>query len=208
MTDGTDPKHVPLPWPRSGDRVFVSGEDAETDAWLKWCGDARWTAHAEGYKKAADLLVEQTKQDMVGQDYVIYPVGFLYRHSLELYLKSLIMVGQQLRGKNPRFPKHHELWELWQEARAVLEDTWPNDPKADLDNVEVRIRQFVDVDPFSEAFRYPSARNGKESLSQMTHINLRNLKEVVGRLIGLLDSAFWGMVEIVRIRREAEDYLA
>jgi hypothetical protein len=184
----------------SDDRVFVSGEDAETDAWLKWRGDERWTAYADGYKKAADLLVEQTKQDMVAQDYVIYPVGFLYRHYLELRLKSLIMVGQQLRRKNPRFPEHHRLWELWQQARAVLEETWPNDPKTDLDNVEACIRQFADVDPVSEAFRYPSTRKGKENLSQVTHINLQNLMEVVGRLDGLLDSAYWGIVEIIALR--------
>jgi len=196
-----------LPWPQPGDQLFVVGQDAENNAWLKWRGDERWAAYAEGYKKAADILVQRVQDTASDQDFLVYPVCFLYRHYLELRLKSLIMVGQQLRRKNLQFPKHHEVWKLWRESRAVLEQTWPDGPKIDLDNVEACIREFADVDRSSITFRYPSAKDGKENLSNVTHISLRNLSQVMGRLASLLDCAFDGMSEMLCIRGQAEDYL-
>jgi len=208
MTDYANSKPEELPWPQAGDQLFVSAEDAENNAWLKWRGEAKWWAYAEGYRKAADVLVEGSTETLSDQDFLVYPISFLYRHYLELRLKGLIMVGSQLVRIDQGFPPCHDIQKLWKEARTILEQVWPSGPKADLDNVETSIREFAAIDPQSYAFRYPSTKDGKEHLPTLTHINLRNLSEVMGRLAGLLDSALDGMLQMLRMRREAkEDYL-
>lgn len=187
--------------------LFVMGEDAETNALLWWRGNERWVAYADGYKKAADILVERVIQAASDQDFLVYPICFHYRQYLELRLKGMIAVGHQLRGTRGQLPNHHDIAKLWKQARAVLEGVWPEEPKSDLDNTEAYIHQFVEVDPRSEAFRYPFYKDGKETLSGLAGINLRNLLEIMGKLADLLDSALDGLNQMVRIKREAEDYL-
>lgn len=211
MTDDANTKPVELSWPQAADCLFVSGVDSENNVWLKWRGDEKWIAYAEGYKKAADILVERVtaREAEAEQDFLGYPIGFLYRHYLELILKSLIVTGSQALRKAHGNLLHHDIKRLWQEARPILEQVWPNGPKVDLDNVEQCMREFDAIDPHpAEAFRYPLATDGRENLPDLTHINLRNLREVMDRLAGLLDAAYYGMLEILSIRREAEDYLS
>jgi len=45
---------------------------------------------ARGYFRAASKLAEQLLSKERFPDYEAYPVVFLYRHSLELYLKNII----------------------------------------------------------------------------------------------------------------------
>ncbi len=187
--------------------LFVLGEDAETNAWLQWRGDERWAAYAEGYRKAADSLVQQVRETASDQDFLVYPIAFLYRHYLELRLKGLMTIGRRLLRKHGKFPRHHDLTKLWAETRAILEEVWPHGPKVDLDNVEASIGRFADVDPLSVAFRYPSNKEGTQTLSNLNHINLQNLSDVMAGVAILLDSAFDALVEMLGIRQEAEDYL-
>lgn len=81
----------PLPWPREDDRLVAQGDPGwrnEVILMHGW-GD-RWSVYTEGYKAAADIVVDRIKRGQGHQDFLVYPVMFLYRQYLELIAKNLI----------------------------------------------------------------------------------------------------------------------
>ncbi|HHS8916416.1 TPA: hypothetical protein ACTVMT_005267, partial [Escherichia coli] len=48
------------------------------------------TAYTEGYRRAADILINHIDESGRDQDFLVYPVLFLYRHHLELLIKQII----------------------------------------------------------------------------------------------------------------------
>ncbi len=45
----------------------------------------------EGYRRGARLLVEHVDEHARDQDFLVYPIMFLYRHHIELALKNIIL---------------------------------------------------------------------------------------------------------------------
>ena len=79
MTD--DASHLPP--------LFSRAEDWQNNACISaFCGSE--FAYAEGYRLAANALVEHTGGTSRDLDFLIYPTVFLYRHHLELVLKQVI----------------------------------------------------------------------------------------------------------------------
>ncbi|MEX2264714.1 MAG: hypothetical protein WD696_22360 [Bryobacteraceae bacterium] len=52
--------------------------------------DGQWDRYMEGYYDAADTLVDEYASKLEAS-WIVYPILFMYRHSLELLIKSLIM---------------------------------------------------------------------------------------------------------------------
>jgi hypothetical protein len=194
-----------FPLPRKGDQLF---RDDEGD----WWHDARlnlfydnWDMYAEGYKVAGDVLVEYIKEKQFDQDYLVYPIVFLYRQYIELRMKEIIRDGNQLLDDDPeKFPQTHKFGKLWRDCREIIEKVWPEDPAENLDAVGECILQFSEKDPMSMAFRYPTDTNGKPSLPDLTVINLRNLAEVIARIGSLLDGVSMGISVAIEYKREME----
>lgn len=180
------------PWPRKGDRLFKGDVDWWNNACLNYL-HSHWGSYAAGYKLAGDLLIQHIKNARRHQDTLVYPIVFLYRQYIELRLKQLIKDGNLLLEIPNDLPKHHKIDKLWEQCRRILEKVWPEGPAEDLDAVEERIQQFSERDPTSTVFRYPPRKNGSRSLPGLTHINLRNLQEVMARIGSLLDAASTGI---------------
>jgi hypothetical protein len=47
-------------------------------------------AYREGYRKGAQILVRAVEETQSDQDFLVYPIVFLYRHHIELALKRVI----------------------------------------------------------------------------------------------------------------------
>lgn len=191
--------------PRKGDVLFTSGADWWNNARVQY-GLDDLDLYAEGYKKAADIVARSVSRTRSSQDFLVYPVSFLYRHHLELMLKMIIRDGRRLLDK-PNLPtNHHKLEPLWREARPLIEEVWPDDPRSDLDAAARLIDQFEKADPHSTAFRYHKDRDGNRSLPRgLSHINLRNLRQVVGRLSELLSGISCGFTYYLDIKDDTED---
>ena len=106
-------------WPRKGDQLV---RDDEGD----WWHNARlnlfydnWNMYAEGYKVAGNVLVEYIKEKQFDQDYLVYPIVFLYRQYIELQLKAIIRDGNQLLDIPEKFPHHHKIYELWKKCGGI-----------------------------------------------------------------------------------------
>jgi hypothetical protein len=188
-------------WPRPGDTLFAPDSDSENNACVGWSSD-HWHGYMEGYRRAAERLVQHVVETGRDLDYFVYPVAFLYRHAIELALKFLQARGQLLLGQQPTASAHHGLASLWTECRRLIDKVWPNHPKDELDAAESVIRQLDLKDGRSTTFRYPTTKEGHSSLPDGELINLRNLAEVANRTFNLLDCV---SIEFDRYFQDRED---
>jgi len=176
-----------IPWPRKGDRLFKEDEDFLKNPRLFslfGCSE-KWYLYPRGYLRAADLLVEHIIKDRTERNFLVYPIVFLYRHYIELELKEFIRDGNDFLDKSENFPACHNLDELWRRCKEIIEkieELEPEVPKEALDSMEELIHQFSKVDSDSTAFRYPTDKNEKPLLKDLSYIDIENLKEVMSRI--------------------------
>jgi hypothetical protein len=195
-----------IPWPHKGDKLFKSGTDWWHNACLNYPG-IDINTYALGYKQAADFLVRHVSQVRRYQDTLVYPIAFLYRQYLELRLKQLIRSGSMLLVMPRRSRKlHHGIDQYWKQCRNIMENIWPDEKADDFDAIEECIDEFVRIDPSSIGFRYPTSKDGSPSLRGLTHINLRNLGEVMDRIAALLDAASTGIDELIQDKHDMESW--
>jgi hypothetical protein len=96
--------------------------------------------------QAAQLLVKAIVNTGQSPDAVVYPIAFLYRHYLELRLKTIISEGQEVLNQRAEFPTIHTLDVLWKTARKIIEEIYSKDPKEPVEAVEESMVQFCDLD--------------------------------------------------------------
>ena len=191
----------------NNEKLFDSGDDWWQNAMLLKIGD-QWSVYAHGYKVAADRLVDSIDNDRFEVDFIVYPVVFLYRQSIELYLKNIIKGSRGLLEMEISFPKHHDIYKLWIDAKGLIVQIWPDNPEVDFTRIEGFIKQFSGYDPSSEIFRYPEDRKGNPVEINVKHINLRNLQNIMEELIGLLDGASTGISHYIDEKGSMNDYYA
>ena len=178
-----------LPPPRKSDVLFGSGTDWKANACVGSIGAAM--AYQDGYRHAALHLAEYVCEEGRGQDYLIYPIVYLYRHHIELTLKSIIgaaasVIDHTLTKSDFDTLGTHDLAKLWKLARPMLnpacelggESPLPPD---DLEGINSYIDQLHQHDPDGQRFRYSTTRaNGQKARrlpslpDNLTHINVRN----------------------------------
>jgi len=119
---------------------------------------------AESYKLAADVLLNQalTKYEPHELD---YPVLFLYRHTVEIYLKAAL--------EKP--PEHHDLSMLIQLLEAECGEGVPH-------WVKDRLWDFQRIDKMSALFRYADPPSGGE-----LWIDFHQLQAVVAKLVQAIE---------------------
>lgn len=196
----------PPPLPSAEDKVFTTAEDWWNNACLNFVHDG-WSIYAIGYKDAADTLVSHIDEKRRYQDTLVYPVVFLYRQYLELALKDIIRKGRRLQDISDPFPQIHKIDDLWRICSKLLNEISPGDSMDELAEIGRLISEFCTIDPLSMAFRYPEDKKGNPSLPGMTHINLRNVRDVIGKISVILSGADAQISEYLSIKADIEqDY--
>lgn len=192
-----DPKLENIHWPAdfSGQQLFIQGADWQHNAMLNW-SHFRADLYAFAYKDAADGLVEAMANRQVPLDSGIYPLLFLYRHSLELQFKLMLNTARALIGKEPKIYDKHPLMPLWSELRHLLMELGLERSDANAHAVHEFIRQLNDADPDSMAFRYATTKSGKDHLPNVTHINIRHLRAVLNSVFVWLNGTYNWMGEM------------
>ena len=176
-------------WPQKGDTLFASGVDWESQALIGVSWGSFLTC-AIGYKEAGDCVVAAVEAGDIARDLAVYPVCFLYRHYIELMLKGLISLRNQLRDRMADYPKHHNIRELWGVCRPLLEYACPQGDPGDTQSVENCILELASLDPSGEAFRYSEDKSGNPSFEKATHLNLANMRDVMRRLSAFLGGSY------------------
>jgi hypothetical protein len=162
-------------------------------------------AYRDGFRRAASQLATQVCETASGQDVLVYPIVYLYRHHIELSLKRLIgtaseLLGRELSIKDYKVLGGHKLADLWSLARPLLNpicEAANNPPfsEGDLEGIASYIRQLHEHDPYGESFRYWTRKPNPTApfpLVSSLHpdlkiINIRNFASAMERLADYLD---------------------
>ncbi len=167
MSEGDQSVVGQMPPPRKADVLFGGGDDWQTNACIAHWHDAEW-AYSSGFRRAAGYLAAQVCDSGSEQDTLIYPIVYLYRHHVELVLKSIIetasaLLGQELPERDLRKLDQHGLAELWYVAKPLLDPVCerannPPFPPDDLEGVGSYIGQIHAHDPDGQRFRYATTK--------------------------------------------------
>jgi len=169
------------------------------------------------YKDAADKIVNEIAQekDLGYQDYIFWPLVFLYRHSLELLLKDIVWYGVEVGISNRDSVEKklfdHKLYQLWNLVKHVilqLRETLPDFMPNELINAtESMVHELHNVDRNGECLRYLF---NKENQKLNTHFpEIVDMKSLQYSFNGLHDflSYFLSMVNDIYQSRNTEETL-
>src|SRR4030095_3076763 len=165
------------------------------------------SAFAAGYHEAGKTLISKMESAPGYRDYEGYPILFLYRHALELYLKDIVYRGAQLLGlisdEKPNTEKlltNHKLIRLLPTIEAIfraVEWKWDFEVSGlkSFDDFADLIREIEKIDPQSYRFRYPVNTTGEAALSKHFVVNVVNFGKKMDSVLDLLSGAVTGLQE-------------
>ena len=151
-------------------------------------GTEGWYRLAESYKEAADRLVASMEDPFT---YAMYgaPLMFMYRHYIELHLKSLLLDAGELLDEPQDIPPKHYLLGLWRRVRQLLLAISPESDGVWFRRSGEVISDFDSIDPTSFVFRYPVNNAGHTSTARGQYIDPQVARQMIGELHILLSGA-------------------
>lgn len=150
-------------------------------------GAEAWYHFASAYRHAADALCKRVSQDDALRHLLALPVLYLYRHSIELHLKSLLKDAGELLDDPQVVPARHYLLTLWKRVRVLLLRIDPRSDGPWLNRADNIIADFDALDPSSFAFRYPVDTAGAPALAAGLRVDLLSIMDIMGELHVILD---------------------
>lgn len=165
-------------------RFYCPEAYAPGNALVNWSGRPLedLLSYAETYRSAACGLVHRhRKLNLNTPDHQVLPILFLYRHSLELFLKAIVyhaaevsIAQTEMAVALPRLWREHSLVKLHRMAIPVLQvnrimDADPEELGSQLANAAAAIDAF---DAGSYSFRYPVTSTGSSSLPTAFLVNM------------------------------------
>ncbi len=196
-----------FPWPTRGDKVFVNELGQSAKAFdLRWM-QRRNGEHAEAFKLAGDVALDSCLADDSHDyyDHLIFPVVYLYRHSFELLLKSIVECGDRLdmydRNEHVQEAlRGHNLHKLWILASAAITLRWPDGNPEVTKSAGVVVLEMHSQDKTGQTWRYPRDSNGRpHSGTQLPdRVSVEHLRSAIDGTYSFLDacqSGLWQSLE-------------
>ena len=199
MDDRIEPLLPPESAPRKGDVLFRGDlPDWHNNACLSGTGQGDPVAYVEGYRRGAEILVHFVNDHGRDQDFLVYPILFLYRHHLELAMKRIIrrlprLLNRELTSHEVGELRKHSLNGLWQALKPMVSSIykaveWPAARSEDIAGADDYICQLSEIDPDSESFRYPFGKSGKANMPDgLIRLNIRHFAVTISRLVQYID---------------------
>ncbi len=116
---------------------------------------------AESYRLAGDKLVEKALADEIEYE-LICPILFTYRHSTELYLKSVLEKSKKV--------EHHDLDKLYNKFKKLIKNEFKETPPSWFENI---ILVFHDFDEKGTTFRYGGEIDKEEIIVDLKHVKIK-----------------------------------
>jgi hypothetical protein len=172
--------------------------------------------YLEGYRRGAKQLAEGVCEKGSNQDFLVFPIVFLYRHHVELALKRLLeliadLAEEDLDHKCQKDLERHNIEQLWADFKRFLRTDKIKSlcgltlPSMDIEGVDSYIQQVSVIDPDAQAFRYARNKKGEASLPEtLTNINIAVFADHMERLCSLLDGIDSYLDHVRGIRDEME----
>lgn len=169
--------------------LLASDSDWHNNACLNYMPD-HGTAYTEGYRRAAEILISHIDSSGRDQDFLVYPVLFLYRHHTELLIKQIIELALQLTDDpdNYQYKKdNHNLNTLWPLAQKLILKVDESYRPSDFIIVKDVVKELHQADERATDFRYSRRNDGSRSLEGVRYINTRRFGEKMGAASDVLD---------------------
>ena len=160
--------------------------------------------YRSGYLYSARTLAQFTALTARYVDQSVYPIIFLYRHHIELSLKSLIIRGcfacnSELTSSDEKALKSHNLEELWKAFKPYFIEIWSdteyfgkNNFEELVDGIDSYINQLCTIDKDSFSFHYSRKKDRKtRTLKGVKHINIVGFVEKIERLVAVREGCEW-----------------
>jgi len=128
---------------------------------------------ANGYFHGANQLVSDLEKKPANT--LVYPIIFLYRHYLEIALKSILYKYEKLGHKiNDNIIVRHNILKLYEEVNTITQEKYPDRPLPE--EIYIFIKEFNDFDATSQTFRYSTNKQGELWINNHDTIGLDTLK--------------------------------
>lgn len=186
-------------WPQDGDKLFVASTWLYDAPVVRDPGE-RFYRMPMGYKRAADLLIEQAARDLVDRNNVIYAALFCYRQAVELFLKKLLAdFAPELQASG------HDLSKLW-EAFVRMMRARGHEKENGLEAVAVIVAELHDADGRSDGFRYPTDTRNLPFKFGDKGVDLENLLDVMNGVANFFDCAHTALAHEEDVAAEMARY--
>ncbi len=153
-----------------------------------------------GYKEAADIIVQNLSETNGRSiDGLIYPICYLYRHHIEIFLKDIIQICDRLydieEAEEFLAKRSHSLSGLWKKLKEYLKISgeYEEEIPEELTQFDEVIEELSIFDPSGTAFRYHKATNGRVLLQNpktkepVRHCNVLALYNEIQKLSEILE---------------------
>jgi hypothetical protein len=178
---------------------------------------------ASSYAEAATVLRKKFEAER-HIDFDAYPIVFLYRHALELYLKAVLLLGNQLAVTSSNTKLHtddiftsHSLSDNLPVVKEIFAEVgWGDDyPHMGLEDAsfEAIVKEFDELDRGSYTFRYTVKKDGTASIEEHFAFSISDFAAIMERILSNLSGACIGLEEISgfmaeQYREAMSDYMA
>lgn len=170
--------------------------------------------YGDSFHRAAQVLVARTAPGGSMNSFDVCPIVFLYRHALELQLKSIILRRDdilRLDGKGELTEKdlftEHSLTKLLRLAGHIVTDEmeWKDkfEEVGGYMEFEQIIKEFDSIDRRSDAFRYPVNKKGEGSVEHNFAFDVHNIAGRLDPILNLLRAAADSLDDVYRSMCEA-----
>ncbi|WP_149477031.1 hypothetical protein [Escherichia albertii] len=184
--------------------LLASDSDWHNNACLNYMPD-HGTAYTEGYRRAADILINHIDESGRDQDFLVYPVLFLYRHHLELLIKQIIGLALALAedpDKHQYKKDDHNLNNLWPVVQKLILEVDDSYRPSDFRLVKEVVKALHQADERATDFRYARRNDGTRSLEGIHYVNTRWFGEKMGEVSDLLDGVDNGLRYLLDCKAE------
>jgi hypothetical protein len=170
---------------------------------------AEFGYYGSGFLEAARTLARSFARRRGGRQVDILPVLFLYRHSIELLAKAVILSGNQLMQQGGAAQDERDLFDSFGHSRHRLlplldsirqvfeyahwEWQWPESAVESFDDARRVIEELDALDPDSCNFRYPTTIRGERAIPPGHMMGRRTILAVLDDLAESLDTAVFGL---------------
>ena len=156
--------------------------------------------YAGGFLDAARTLMRSLRRRRGFSNVAVAPVLFMYRHSIELFLKAIIIRGNRSLAATAaddeklfRQLREHKLLPLLSQveelfARMAWEWYWPNRFIETFADVRKLLGYLEGIDPDSYAFRYPVNTKGQRAIATNVEIPFEVVVAALDALAEALDT--------------------
>jgi hypothetical protein len=180
-----------------------------------------WPAWSRAYRAAADMLVdaESSGGESGSGAEIIYPILYLYRHFLELEIKSVVVLtlfaanAENVKEEAKEISRTHDLMHLLQLfATALMRGVdqheegqfgLPSSLAASLEPFLVCVEEM----PKSDLLRYPVDQKFGHGIRPLDGLDLTNLKLTMSKLANFLTATRKALEDLIGFPHEETSWM-